>query len=69
MLVAYTDGITEARAKDGRDMWGTQGLDAALSTCRCGPKTLIDDLIRKLAAYTGGRPPEDDQTIVTAKLD
>lgn len=68
MLVAYTDGITEARKAGSRDMWGTDGLDAALNACRCGPKTLVDDLVRQLATYTGGRPPEDDRTIVVAKL-
>ncbi|MEM1010995.1 MAG: GAF domain-containing SpoIIE family protein phosphatase [Planctomycetota bacterium] len=69
VLVAYTDGITEAREHGGRGMWGIEGLDASLSNCRCGPKTLIDDLIQKLTDYTGGSAPEDDRTIVTAKLD
>jgi sigma-B regulation protein RsbU (phosphoserine phosphatase) len=67
VLVAYTDGITEAR--DGqRGMWGTDGLDKSLVGCRCGARTLIDDLIRRLADYTEGRPPEDDQTVVAVKL-
>ena len=69
VIVAYTDGITEARAGDGsREMWGTGGLDAALTGCRCDPQRLVDDLVARLATYTGNKRATDDRTIVVAKV-
>ncbi len=67
VLVAYTDGLTEARAPS-REMWGTQGMDDSLLGCSCDPVTLVEDIIGELERYTRGTPAEDDRTMVVAKV-
>ncbi len=68
VLIAYTDGFSEARGHGSREMWGTDGLDEALVACRCSPKPLLEDLVARLAGYTGGEPADDDRTAVVAKI-
>ena len=67
VLVAYTDGITEARSPT-REMWGTAGLDGSLLGCSCDPPRLIEDLIGELRRFTGDARPDDDRTLVAAKV-
>ena len=67
VVVAYTDGITEARSPT-RGMWGVEGLDAALLGCSCDPAGLVDDLIARLGGFTGGDRAEDDRTVVAVKV-
>jgi sigma-B regulation protein RsbU (phosphoserine phosphatase) len=67
VLLAYTDGLSEARSP-GRDMWGTGGLDAALLGCSCDPPVLLDNLVDALDAHTHAAPADDDRTVVAIKF-
>jgi sigma-B regulation protein RsbU (phosphoserine phosphatase) len=62
-VIFYTDGITEARGPDN-DMFGSEGIDAALRNCTGGADSAIEQLCNSLAVYQHGRRPVDDQTMV-----
>lgn len=71
LLVIYTDGITEAMRPGlgDRELFGTERLDRALA--QRGPADRADDcaerVTRALAAFTGGTPPTDDQTLLVLR--
>jgi len=66
-LVFYTDGITEARNPAG-ELFGPDRLDAAVAECSFGADDLLQSLLKTIAAFTDGRPPDDDRTLLTAKV-
>lgn len=65
-LVLYTDGITEAFSPAG-EMFGTEGLDAALATCSGDPDCTVDSVHAALYRHTGSRRRTDDQTLVALR--
>ena len=65
-VVLYTDGITEA-FNDRRDMFGVNGLDAALENCSGQPACVVDSVHGALFEHTHSRTREDDQTIVALR--
>jgi len=67
MLVLYSDGVTEAVSPDGEE-FGEERLTRLAVDNRRSPAARIAQEIRAaLAAWTGGRPPTDDVTLVVAK--
>ena len=51
VLVLYTDGVTDARAKDGR-LWGREGLTRLLQGCgRLPLETIKARILAELASY------------------
>lgn len=66
-IVLYTDGITEATDVRGR-MFGLDRLDQALATCRNDAPALVESVLVALEAFTGGQAPDDDRTLVVAKV-
>jgi sigma-B regulation protein RsbU (phosphoserine phosphatase) len=66
-IVFYTDGITEARNAAG-EMFGPERLDEALENCHLDAQGLIETVLDTLGAFTGGMRPDDDQTVVVAKV-
>ena len=66
-LVLFTDGIIES-FNHRREMFGTEGLDAAMHSCSGEPKCIIESISRALAEHEGGIKPADDQTIVAVKV-
>jgi phosphoserine phosphatase RsbU/P len=64
LLVAYTDGITEAANSNGDEY----GLDRLVELCRArmteGVEATSDALGRDVAAFAGGVPYGDDRTYV-----
>ncbi len=66
-VVLYTDGITEA-FNASRQMFGTEGLDAALTRCTGEPDCVVDSVHRALFEHTGSRTRDDDQTLVVFKV-
>jgi sigma-B regulation protein RsbU (phosphoserine phosphatase) len=66
-LVIYTDGITDAENMEGV-MFGPAGLDRVLANCGVDAGNLLEELQEELAQFTGGRPQEDDQTILIARV-
>jgi sigma-B regulation protein RsbU (phosphoserine phosphatase) len=66
-LVFYTDGITEARNPSG-EMFGTQRLDDSLG---CDPRTasdLLERILQQLNDFTALRTPDDDRTLLVARV-
>ncbi|MFQ5843418.1 MAG: PP2C family protein-serine/threonine phosphatase [Planctomycetota bacterium] len=66
-LIFYTDGITEARNADG-DFFGTERLDELLNNCHLDADGLIRTVLEELERFTGGRAPEDDTTLLVARV-
>jgi sigma-B regulation protein RsbU (phosphoserine phosphatase) len=66
-LVLYTDGITEAHNSRGQ-MFGVDRLDKVLENCSIGASDLLRSVLEELEAFTAGRPPHDDRTLLVAKI-
>lgn len=66
-IVFYTDGITEAQAASG-EMFGIGRLDRVLSGCRHNAEDLIEDVTSAVEKFTDGATPNDDRTILVAKI-
>lgn len=66
-IVFYTDGITEAQNAAG-EMFGEARLDDVLGACRPGAQQLINAVLESVAAFSNGRPAEDDRTVLVAKV-
>ncbi|MGA2588496.1 MAG: SpoIIE family protein phosphatase [Bryobacteraceae bacterium] len=68
ILLAYTDGISEAMTRDD-DEWGEDRMIAAACNCRDLPAAeMIAQLISAADAFTAGAPQHDDMTLVLMKL-
>jgi phosphoserine phosphatase RsbU/P len=67
ILAFYTDGITEAM--DSRNVqFGVQRLDQILSRCGLDAADIVREVIESVDEFTGGHPPEDDRTLLVAKV-
>jgi sigma-B regulation protein RsbU (phosphoserine phosphatase) len=68
LLVAYTDGFTEAPAPASEDDYGVERLMRYLAAHRHDPlPELVDGAFREVTAFTGGAPPHDDRTLVALR--
>jgi sigma-B regulation protein RsbU (phosphoserine phosphatase) len=65
-ILFYTDGITEAQ-NDAGDQFGQERLDGVLGRCR-GAAGIIDDVLEAVERFTGGRPADDDRTLLVARV-
>ncbi len=69
LLLAITDGVTETFDAQGT-LWGADDLIAEFrSDGPSAPSQSLDRILKRLAAFRGGRPPEDDVTIMIARYD
>ena len=66
-LILYTDGITEAHDNKG-EQFGVDRLDKVLENCSVGAGDLLRSVLEELEAFTEGRPPHDDRTLLVAKI-
>ena len=69
VLVAYTDGLSEAPApgEDGED-FGLEGIAALAVERRSAPmEHLVSELFEAVASHTGGAPPHDDRTVLALR--
>jgi phosphoserine phosphatase RsbU/P len=69
MLLAYTDGLSEAPApgEDGAD-FGIEGIEAHAVACRGDAmERLVAELFEAVTTHTGGAPPHDDRTVLAAR--
>lgn len=69
VLLAYTDGLSEAPAPgdDGAD-FGLEGIAAHVAANRGGGmEQLVAGLFAAVASHTGGAPPHDDRTVLAAR--
>jgi sigma-B regulation protein RsbU (phosphoserine phosphatase) len=66
-LLLYTDGMIEATDGKGKE-FGIERLKKAYLAIRERPAAEITrTLIDRVSEFTGGRPPEDDRTVVVVK--
>ncbi len=72
VLVLYTDGITEARAKSD-ELFGIDRLDESIgracSQVSHAPDQVVDRIVRAVQEYSGYTAPRDDQTLLVATFD
>jgi sigma-B regulation protein RsbU (phosphoserine phosphatase) len=63
----YTDGIVEARNPNG-DLFDMARLDATMVDCGITAQGMIDDVLAALDRFADGWPPDDDRTLLAAKI-
>jgi sigma-B regulation protein RsbU (phosphoserine phosphatase) len=67
VLVAYTDGLTEACSTTGAD-WGEDGLTSAIRSARTrSAGGLADHLLSEVTRFMAGGPQQDDMTLLVAR--
>ena len=68
VLVAYTDGITEAENRQ-HELWGQQRLEALLKSCsRKTPKEIINAILEQVSTFANGQPQRDDVTLLVMRV-
>ncbi len=68
LLLAYTDGITEAMSPEGEE-WGAARLMAELEAePDASARETIARVRERLNRFTGGAPPADDMTMVAVRV-
>jgi phosphoserine phosphatase RsbU/P len=68
LLVAYTDGITEATNPSG-EMWGLERLEQLLRSCsRMAPSEIVERILAEVSDFVNGEPQNDDVTLVVMKV-
>ncbi len=66
-VIFYTDGLTESFNPHG-EMYGVERLDEVIGNCQLTAKGLIDDLLARRDAFAEGREPNDDITLLVARV-
>ncbi len=66
-IILYTDGITEAYDDRG-EQFGLARLDKVLENCSIGASDLLRSVLEALEAFTAGKPPHDDRTLLVLKI-
>jgi len=68
ILVAYTDGITEAANTSG-ELWGQERLERLLRSCsRMAPNEIVERILAEVSEFANGEPQRDDVTLVVMKV-
>jgi DNA-binding GntR family transcriptional regulator len=68
ILVAYTDGITEAASTSGQ-LWGVERLESLLRSCsRMAPGEIVERILAEVSDFSNGEPQRDDVTLVVMKV-
>jgi len=68
-IFLYSDGLVEACPPDRDEQFGFERLEASLRRHAAGtPPELRDGVLADVAAWAGGRPREDDQTVLVLRL-
>jgi sigma-B regulation protein RsbU (phosphoserine phosphatase) len=68
ILVAFTDGVTEALDRAGEE-FGEERLVAAVEAAAdLGAEAIRDAVLERVAAWSAGTPQHDDLTLVIAKV-
>ncbi|MCE9634357.1 MAG: SpoIIE family protein phosphatase [Planctomycetes bacterium] len=69
VLVAYTDGLTEARSPVETEEYGADRLAAALrSNAHLDASGIADALLADVSCYDGGGTASDDRSVVVVKM-
>jgi serine phosphatase RsbU (regulator of sigma subunit) len=66
VLLAYSDGVTEAEGQDG--LFGNERLVEAVRARRAdGPGAIVDEVLARVQAFEDG-PPTDDLTVMAVRV-
>lgn len=65
--VFYTDGITEAMDAQ-HDLFGVERMDAVLECCRPHAQDMINAVLEAVNEFTANAPPNDDRTLLIARI-
>jgi serine phosphatase RsbU (regulator of sigma subunit)/DNA-binding GntR family transcriptional regulator len=69
VLIAYTDGITEAENRE-HELWDQQRLEALLKSCsRKTAKEIINAILEQLSTFANGQPQRDDITLLVMRIE
>ncbi len=66
LLVAYSDGVVDARSPDG-EFFGEERLHDVLRQCPRDPRAAVKGVLEALEGFTRGHTPYDDLTLVAAR--
>jgi DNA-binding GntR family transcriptional regulator len=68
IVVAYTDGITEAANPSGQ-LWGVERLESLLRSCsQMAPEEIVERILAEVSAFAKDEPQRDDVTLVVMKV-
>jgi sigma-B regulation protein RsbU (phosphoserine phosphatase) len=67
VVVFYTDGLVEARSREGA-MFGLEGLSAAVAGAPRQAQAVLETLFAACAAFAGAESPLDDQTAIVLHI-
>jgi len=68
ILVAYTDGITEAANSSGQ-LWGVEKLESLLRSCsRMAPGEIVERILAEVSDFVNDEPQRDDVTLLVMKV-
>ena len=69
LLVAYTDGITEAE-NGAHEFWGEERLESLLGSCCCNsPEEIINTVLEQVSTFANGQPQRDDVTLLVMRVE
>lgn len=63
-ILLYTDGIIEARSNNNKLYTKKRLIDYVKNNSNRSPKNFVNELIKDVERFCGGRPPEDDRAIL-----
>jgi sigma-B regulation protein RsbU (phosphoserine phosphatase) len=68
ILVAYTDGVTEAANPSG-ELWGLESLERLLRSCsQKAPREIVERILAEVSDFANGESQRDDVTLVVVKV-
>ena len=68
LMVLYSDGITETRHRDREQEFSAERLTALARDLRDrSAGDIVESILREVTAFSDGRPPDDDRTLVVVK--
>ncbi|MFT7461902.1 MAG: sigma-B regulation protein RsbU (phosphoserine phosphatase) [Pseudohongiellaceae bacterium] len=68
-MLLYTDGLLEARAEGAGELFGLKRLRDVLAGSELSGMELLNAIMGAVNAHSGGRPADDDRTLLTVSLD
>jgi phosphoserine phosphatase RsbU/P len=68
LLIAFTDGITEAASEDGSDLRDAGVVDAVLDSEGSRAADIVESVLDSVDRFTGGAKPADDRTVVVLRM-
>ena len=68
VLVGFTDGLSEARNDQGEEFGVDRIMETVVRTSPLAAEAVVEALQERVRRFSGGRPLEDDLTIVVARL-